>query len=100
MWVLFLNADGTVEAQQKISSTQGDFAGHLDDADRFGVGVATLGDLDGDGLSNLAVGAYFDDDGGTDTGAVWLLELNDCGPTITHQPGSVLLPGGGGIATF
>ena len=29
--MLFLNADGTVKAHQKISDTQGDFTGALDD---------------------------------------------------------------------
>ncbi len=100
VWVLFLNTNGTVKAEQKISSTQGLFVGQLDNQDLFGASVGALGDLDGDGLSDLAVGAYLDDDGGTDTGAVWLLELNDCGPAITQQPGGVLLPVGGGIAVF
>jgi hypothetical protein len=38
--------------------------------------MASVGDLDGDGLTDLAVGTHMDDDGGTDRGAVWLLFLN------------------------
>ena len=38
--------------------------------------VAALGDLDGDGVGDLAVGAACDDDGGTDRGAVWILGLD------------------------
>src|SRR6185436_15142646 len=35
-----------------------------------------LGDLDGDGALDLAVGASKDDDGGNDHGALWLLFLH------------------------
>ena len=44
--------------------------------DRFGRSVAALGDLDGDGVTDLAVGAYRDDTGSSDRGAVYLLLLN------------------------
>ena len=36
-----------------------------------------LGDLDGDGVVDLAVGAWHDDDGGFDRGSVWILFLDD-----------------------
>ncbi len=55
---------GWVLSHQKISDTQGGFTGILDDEDHFGGEVASLGDLDGDGVGDLAVGAHFDDDGG------------------------------------
>lgn len=45
----------------------------LDDADYFGVSIAALEDLDEDGVDDLAVGVFGDDDGGTDRGAVWIL---------------------------
>ena len=56
VWVLFLNTDGTVKSHQKISDTEGGFTGILDDGDRFGSSVASLGDLDGDGVGDLAWG--------------------------------------------
>ena len=37
----------------------------LANSDYFGSSVASLGDLDGDGVSDLAVGAIYDDAGGT-----------------------------------
>ena len=76
VWILFLNTDGTVKSHQKISDTQGGFSGALDDFDYFGWSVASLGDLDGDGVGDLAVGARGDDDGGGDRGAVWILFLD------------------------
>ena len=63
VWILFLNADGTVGSHQKISPTDGGFTGTLDEKDSFGGRVASLGDLDGDGVIDLAVGAAGDDDG-------------------------------------
>lgn len=48
----------------------------LDDIDNFGGrGLARLGDLDGDGSVEVAVGCYRDDDGGLDAGAIWVLSL-------------------------
>ena len=85
VWVLFLNADGTVKSHQKISSTEGDFTGILDDSDVFGWSLASLGDLDGDGVGDLAVGAILDDDGGDARGAVWVLFLNSDGTVKAHQ---------------
>jgi hypothetical protein len=84
-WVLFMNTDGTVRAHQKISDTQGGFSGILDDGDRFGWSVCSPGDLDGDGVEDLAVGAARDDDGHIDAGAVWVLFLNANGTVKAHQ---------------
>jgi hypothetical protein len=76
VWMLFLNTDGTIKSHQKISDTEGGFTGILDDDDRFGRAVASLDDVDGDGVGDLAVGARHDDDGGYNRGAVWVLFLD------------------------
>jgi hypothetical protein len=76
VWILFMNDDGTVDIEQKISDTEGNFPAGLDDSDRFGSAVAELGDLNGDSILDIAVGAPLDDDGGTDRGAVWILFMN------------------------
>ena len=78
VWLLRLNSNGTVSSHSKISSTDGGFSGQLSSGDLFGVGVESLGDFDGDGVTDLVVGARLDDDGGFDRGAVYLLFLNDC----------------------
>ena len=83
VWILFLNPDGTVKTDQKISDTEGGFAGVLEDSDNFGLTVTGLGDLDGDNVSDVAVGANGDDDGGADRGAVWILFLNPDGTVKT-----------------
>jgi len=84
VYILFLSEDGTVDDHTKISSTQGGFTGTLSNADNFGTSLATIGDLDDDGVQDIAVGAVFDDDGGTDRGAIWILFLNADG-TVKNQ---------------
>ncbi len=82
-WLIYLNANGTVNDLQKISSTQGGFNGTLDDEDLFGHATANLSDINGDGKDELISGAPWDDDGGTDRGAVWILFMEST--TITPQ---------------
>ena len=93
VWILFMDADGTVDMETKISDLDGDFNGRLDDNDRFGSAVADIrdfdgdgiGDIDGDGITDLAVGAPLDDDGGSDRGAVWILFLRQDGTVRDQQ---------------
>ena len=85
VWVLFLNVDGTVKSQVEISSGLGGFTGALDDGDQFGTALGVLGDLDGDGVTDLAVAAGGDDDhSGHHVGAIWILFLNSDG-TVKSQ---------------
>ena len=70
VWILFLNADGTVDRHQKINETNGGFDGELIDWAYFGWATEAIGDVDGDGVIDLAVGATGDTDGGIDAGAV------------------------------
>jgi len=51
------NGVGMVRSHQKISDTEGGFDGRLDNDDRFGFSVTALGDLDQDGIVDMAVGA-------------------------------------------
>jgi hypothetical protein len=72
VYVLFLRGNGTVREFVKLSSTSV-FTGDLDAGDSFGTAVAQVGDLDGNGVLDLAVGAPGDDDSENESGAVWLL---------------------------
>jgi FG-GAP repeat len=85
VWILFLNGDGTIKSTSKISDTQGNFLGGLQNGNRFGNAVSYLGDLDQDGTGDIAVAAIGDDDGGSDTGAVWILFLFEDGTVERHQ---------------
>jgi hypothetical protein len=84
-WILFLNQDGSVQSEAKISADEGNFNGNLDDGDHFGAALAALGDLDGDEITDLAVGAPGDDDDSPDTGAVWILFMNADGTVKNEQ---------------
>jgi hypothetical protein len=85
VWILFMNPDGSVNAQQKISFTEGNFNGNLENDDRFGSAIDDAGDLDGDGVTDLVVGSSGDDDGGSDRGAIWVLFMNAGGTVQATQ---------------
>lgn len=73
------NAGGVVSGAAKTVSFAGSGSSRLRAGDGFGSSVCSLGDLDGpSGPSTvaLAVGAPYDDDGGLDRGAVWILFFN------------------------
>ncbi len=58
--------------------------------DRAGDALAQLGDLDGDGLSDLAVGAPQDDAGATDGGAVFLVYSSSPAPDLADAAARIL----------
>ena len=72
-----------VQSFQKISGIQGGFVGMLDHDDYFGSSMAFIGDLNGDGVVDLAVGAPYDDDGGSNRGAVYVLFMNTDGTVMS-----------------
>lgn len=73
-YILFMNADGTVKANQKISATQGGFTGDLVASNFFGYGVAGIGDYNGDNIPDVAVSAP-----GAGAPAIYILHLNTNG---------------------
>ncbi len=92
VFILFMDADGTLDDDhgrgkvQRISDTDGGFTATLDNSDRFGTAIANIGDLNGDGVTDLAVGVHADDDGGTDRGAVYVLFM-DADGTVDDSTG-------------
>lgn len=85
VWLLFLDAEGEVRDEDKIADGDGGFGGDLDDGDQFGSSVADIGDVNGDGITDLAVGAPNDDDGPDNAGAVWILFMDNSGRVTDWQ---------------
>jgi len=78
-YILFKDVDGTVDDTtgfQKISDTAGGFTADLDNGDQFGLSVARIGDINNDGIGDIAVTAKDDDDGGTNRGALYILFMD------------------------
>ena len=83
--IIFMKSDGSVKSAEEIdeSTTNGPT---LSNNDKFGTSIANIGDLDGDGVNDLAVGAPFDDmdsagdpAGATNRGAVHIMFMKSDG---------------------
>ncbi len=57
VWILFLNADGSLRRSQKISQRYGGLRATLYEDNTFGKALCAVGDVDGDGTPDLLVGA-------------------------------------------
>ncbi len=72
--IMFLNASSQINSTVTINSNLGGFGAGLSNEDAFGGReVAMLGDIDGDGNKELAVGAFRSNNG---EGAIWILSLD------------------------
>ncbi|MGC6478893.1 MAG: VCBS repeat-containing protein [Flavobacteriaceae bacterium] len=76
--ILYLNSDGSVQNTVEINGLNTPSL-DLNSLDLFGAEIASLGDLNGDGIPELLVAAFNDDAGGTDWGTVHILYMNSNG---------------------
>lgn len=68
--ILRMNADGSVKSRSQ-------FSGPYDAFSSFGASIASLGDIDGDGITDIAVGAFgAGDAGGAAVGSVYVVHLD------------------------
>ena len=99
VYVLFLNTSGIIKDAQKLSMLYGNYNAFysLDAGDKLGYGLDALGDVDGDGATDMAVSAHNDDDGGSNAGSVYVLFLETDGIVKNAQKVSMLY---GGFSSF
>ncbi len=71
VYILFMNNDGTVQSNQKISALEGGFSDALLENNFFGYGVAGIGDYDNDGIPDIAVSAP-----ASTNSALYIIHLN------------------------
>ena len=71
---MFGKADGRAVELHEIETGSGGFViNGVSTDDRSGFSVSRAGDVNGDGLDDLIVGAFFDDPNGTDSGASFVV---------------------------
>ncbi len=73
--VMLMNRNGTVSSTIEINALT-EHGPIITSGDRFGVSIANIDDLNGDGISDIAVGAYYDDTNGTNRGTIHVLFMN------------------------
>lgn len=94
IYLLSLETNGNIKNAHKISMLYGNFnAFYTLETSYLGTGMAALGDIDGDGVIDFAVGAPLDDDGGTNAGAVYIINLQQSycespAPTVSPMAGT------------
>jgi hypothetical protein len=82
-------ADNFIKIENGINGLLAD----LEPGDRFSRDHDRAGDINGDGVVDLVVGARSDDDGATDAGAVYIVFLNQDGTVLGNQKISMLTGG-------
>jgi|GEM_PF-1001245 len=74
-YIHYMNRDGSIKSSVKINGATPNGA-TLANVDKYSNGLANIGDLDGDGINDIAVGTYADDTGGTNRGAWYIHYMN------------------------
>ncbi len=77
--ILFFDRTGRLRGDQRLSATDGGVAPVPTASTGFGWSLAPLGDLDGDGIPDLAVGSGYT----AGAGSIWILHLNADGSAKT-----------------
>jgi len=83
--IMFMNTDGTIDSTVEINDNTAN-GPVLANIDHFGKSIANIGDLNGDGVDDIAVGAHYDDmdendnaSGGANRGAIHIMFMNTDG---------------------
>jgi hypothetical protein len=74
-WIVFLASDGSMRRSTEIRERVNGFPDEMNEFSSLGRSLAPLGDIDGNGLPDFAIGAPNWDGDGEDRGGVWILSL-------------------------
>lgn len=87
IYICFLDSTGALSHYTRISNGSGGLPpGLISSMSRFGSSIASVGDLDGNGVNDIVVGAPHDQTGGVFSGgALYLLFLNEAGQVINYR---------------
>jgi len=78
VYIHFMNADGSIDSTVEINSST-ENGPSLSNYDLYGFSLTSIGDLNSDGVDDLAVGSPGDDAGGTDRGEIYIHFMNTDG---------------------
>jgi hypothetical protein len=79
--IVSLGRSGQVRWSRRLHDRTEGFGQHT----WFGDALAGIGDVDADGVNDIAISNTYDDDGGESRGAVWIVFLNKDGSTKAKQ---------------
>jgi hypothetical protein len=88
-YIVFMNADGTVKSNQKISMLEGGFNETLLESNYFGYGVAGIGDYNDDGIPDVAISAP-----ASTNRALYIIHLNRDGTVKSYIKNSDIIAQG------
>ena len=76
VYVMFMNSNGTVKQTTEINSDTPNGPSVLHQDDEFGISMSTIGDLDGNGVDEIAVGAAGSPVADIHEGSLYILFMN------------------------
>lgn len=78
-WLVYLNANGTAKNTIKLSKNTSVLGSEIEVGSNFGLSVANIGDINTDGVTDLAISSFSDNTGGTDRGALFIIKMKSDG---------------------
>jgi hypothetical protein len=84
VWILFLDQNQNVASYNKIYDGVSNFNSNQTNYSYLGSAVENIGDFNGDGKTDIAVGCLYDNDGGSYTGSVYFISLDTNGSVLSY----------------